>query len=122
MSLEAYRRTQKAAESPRQTEYRIFAKVTGALLDAQRDNAKGTQLVEALDWNRRLWSTLSTDCSMPGNQMPAQLRAQIISLALWVSRYTSEVARGTADIDALIDINKAIMDGLAMQPGQTEDA
>jgi flagellar biosynthesis activator protein FlaF len=117
MSLEAYRRVQKTAESPRETEYRLFARVTAALMDAQRSGASGGPLVEQLDWNRRLWSTLATDCSLPGNQMPPQLRAQIISLSLWVSRYTSDVARGAADIDALIDVNKAIMEGLAMQPG-----
>ena len=44
------------------------------------------------------------------------LRAQIISLGLWVSRHASEVARGDADIDALIDVNRSIMEGLAM-PG-----
>lgn len=117
MSLEAYRRAQKTAESPRETEYRLFARVTTALIDAQTKGVGGSDLVDALDWNRRLWSTLATDCSLPGNQMPQQLRAQIISLSLWVSKYTSDVARGAADIDALIDVNKAIMEGLAMQPG-----
>lgn len=117
MSLEAYRRVQKTAESPRETEYRLFARVTASLIDAQRDRASGPALIEPLDWNRRLWSTLATDCSLPGNQMPQQLRAQIISLSLWVSRYTSDVARGNADIDALIDVNKAIMEGLASMPG-----
>ena len=115
MSLQAYRRIQQVSESPRQTEYRLFAQVTGALIRAQETNATGGALMDALDWNRRLWSTLSTDCGSPNNQLPKELRAQIISLALWVNRYTSEVMRKKADIDALIDVNKAIMEGLAMQ-------
>ncbi|MCH8685093.1 flagellar biosynthesis regulator FlaF [Pedomonas mirosovicensis] len=115
MSLQAYRRIQQVAESPRQTEYRLFAQVTGALIKAQETKATGGALMEALDWNRRLWSTLSTDCGSPENKLPKELRAQIISLGLWVNRYTSEVMRNKADIDALIDVNKAIMEGLAMQ-------
>jgi len=115
MSLQAYRRVQQVAESPRQTEYRLFAQVTGALINAKETQASGGALMEALDWNRRLWSTLSTDCGSPDNALPKELRAQIVSLALWVSRYSSDVMRGKGDIDALIDVNKAIMEGLAMQ-------
>ena len=115
MSLQAYRRVQQVAESPRQTEYRLVAQVTGSLIRAKETEATGGALMDALDWNRRLWSTLSADCSTADNALPKELRAQIIRLALWVSRYTSDVMRGKGDIDALIDVNKAIMDGLAMQ-------
>lgn len=115
MSLQAYRRVQQVAESPRQTEYRLFAQVTGSLIRAKETGATGGALMEALDWNRRLWSTLTTDCSSADNALPKELRAQIISLGLWVSRYTSDVMRAKGDIDALIDVNKAIMEGLAMQ-------
>lgn len=115
MSAEAYRRVQKTAESPRETEYRVFAQVTAALIKARDSQAQGTELVAALDWNRRLWSTLSIDCGLPGNQLPPALRAQIISLSLWVSRYSSDVAQRKGDIGALIDVNKAIMEGLAMR-------
>lgn len=116
MSLEAYRRVQKVAESPREAEYRLFAQVTSALLKAEAEKHSGVILVDTLDWNRRIWSALSTDCATLGNGMPAALRGQIISLALWVSRYSSEVAAGKAGLDALIDVNRAIMDGLAARP------
>lgn len=115
MSLEAYRKAQTVSESAQQTEYRVFGQVTRALIEARDNKAQGADLISALDWNRRLWSTLSTDCGLPGNQLPKELRAQIISLALWVSRYSSEVARGRSDMDALIDVNTSIMEGLAAQ-------
>lgn len=113
MGLEAYQRVQKHAESPRETEYRLFGQVTGALIKARDQGLRGAPLVDALDWNRRLWSTLATDCGLPGNALSRELRAQIISLSLWVSRYSSDVATGRADLDALIDVNRAIMEGLA---------
>jgi len=115
MSLKAYQQAQHAAEPPRETEYRLFAQVTRALIEAGERESRDARLFDALDWNRRLWSTLSSDCGASGNQLPKDLRAQIISIGLWVSRYSSDVARGKADIDALIDINRTIMEGLAAQ-------
>lgn len=34
MSLNAYHQRQMAAESPKETEYRLFGRVTGALIEA----------------------------------------------------------------------------------------
>jgi len=56
---------------------------------------------------------MSADCSLPGNQLPLQLRAQIISLALWVARYSGDVLRDNADLAPLIDVNRSMMEGLA---------
>lgn len=70
-------------------------------------------LAEALDANKRLWNVLSADCATAQNQLPQSLRAQIISLAMWVSKYSGEVMREGAEIDPLIDINRTMMEGLA---------
>ena len=115
MSLETYQKTQTATETPRQTEYRLFAEVTRSLIDAKDCSKLDKKLHEALHWNRQLWSTLATDCAVEGNQLPAQLRAQIVSISIWVGKYSSQVAKGQESLEALIDINKNIMEGLAMQ-------
>jgi flagellar protein FlaF len=113
MSLEAYSRARNVSENPRDTEYRLFAQVTRSLIEAEERGARDKAFFEALDWNRRLWSTLSADCGAKGNRLPKELRAQIISLALWVSRHSSQVALGREDIEPLIDVNRTIMEGLA---------
>jgi len=115
MSLKAYQTTQKASESSSQTEYRLFANVTRALMDVKGLPKLDVKLHEALQWNRELWSTLATDCAVEGNMLPKQLRASIISISIWVGRYSSQVARGEEEIQALIDINRNIMEGLAAQ-------
>jgi len=69
--------------------------------------------IHALDWNRRVWSALATDCSLPENTMPKELRASIISLSLWVSRHSSLVMRKEEEFEPLIEINRMIMQGLA---------
>ena len=120
MSLQAYQRVSQRSESPRQVEYRLFGEVTRALIDAAAlpvDDLSGR--MAALDWNRRLWSTLGADCARDDNGLPPSLRARIISISLWVGRHTSETIRGQASFDDLIDINRIMMQGLA---GQVEAA
>jgi flagellar protein FlaF len=112
MALQAYQRTQRATENPRGAEYRLFGQVTGALMDAQTGGAKGRGLIDAIDWNRRLWSTLAVDCMDDGNKLPNPLRAQIISLSIWVTKYSSQVMQQGASLEPLIDINRTIMQGL----------
>ena len=115
MSLKAYKGAQIATEDPRVTEYRLFGQVTGALLSAKETNAIGTPLVEAVDWNRRLWRTLAADCMDDRNTLTQDVRAKIISLSLWVAKYSRSVTREKAPLDPLIEINRTIMQGL--QPG-----
>jgi flagellar protein FlaF len=112
MTLQAYQKAQAAAENPRNTEYRLFGQVTGALIDASSAGTKGKTLIEALDWNRRLWGTLAVDCIDDANRLPREVRAQIISLSLWVTRYSSQVMQKGASVTPLINVNRTIMQGL----------
>ena len=116
MSFQAYQKAATRSEDPRSTEYRLFAQVTRALMDAsQADKLEIARRAEALDWNRRMWSNFALDCSSEENQLPEQLRASIISLSLFVSKHTSVVMRGEDDFETLIDINRTIMQGLSPQ-------
>jgi flagellar protein FlaF len=112
MSHKAYQNAQRITEDPRSTEYRLFGQVTGALITAQRSGARGGPLVDAIDWNKRLWRTLAADCMDDRNQLPRDVRAKIISLSLWVRKYSKEVTREGASMDPLIEINRTIMQGL----------
>lgn len=122
MSYQVYQRAQTSSESPSQIEYRLFAQVTNALVDVKDKPVREAETIAALDWNRRMWSVYSSDCGAKGNQLPDQLRAGIISLAIWVSKHTSLVMRGKESIDALININKTVMEGLADQAKLQENA
>lgn len=119
MSLQAYQQAATRAESPREMEYRLFAQVTRALLEAAAlDPSEVARRADALDWNRRVWATLGADCSHPDNQLPPQLRASFISLSIWVNKHTSLVIRNKEEIEPLIEVNRMIMQGLSAQAGQ----
>ncbi len=113
MSIKAYQRAATQAETPRELEYRAFGQVTAELVRIKQEQSSAGGLADALAGNRRLWSMLSADCALPENRLPLTLRGQIISLALWVVRYSGEVLRDGADIEPLIDINRTMMEGLA---------
>jgi flagellar protein FlaF len=113
MSLQAYQQAATRAETPRETEYRLFAQVTLALMDAAKCEPTDIRgRIDALDWNRRVWSTLGTACADPDNALPQELRASIISLSIWVGKHTSEVIRRQEEIEPLIEVNRMVMQGL----------
>jgi len=114
MSLRAYQQVARRAESPRDAEYRLFAEVTRALIDLKgtpREEVR--KWMDVLDWNRQVWATLARDCARDSNTLPEPTRAQIISIAMWVRRHTSAVMRREDDVDALVDVNRAMMQGLS---------
>lgn len=116
MSLTAYQNTLRATEHPRDVEYRLFGQVTRALLEASPLPRTDPKKIEAIDWNRRVWSTLAGDCMSDANAMPQKIRAGIISLSLFVARYSSQVMTNAMPIEPLIEINRTIMQGLAARP------
>lgn len=114
MSYQAYKTASSRVEDSRSTEYRLLGEVTRALIQAsQTASHEIGKRADALDWNRRIWSSFAADCGSEGNQLPQSLRAGIISLSIFVSKETSAVLRGESDFEALIDINRTIMQGLA---------
>lgn len=121
MSIQAYQTAAAKTEGPRQTEYRAFAMATRGLIDAAAlPETEIGRRGEALSKNRQLWSLLATDCGAEGNTLPKPMRAQIISLSMFVDRHSSHVLREGASFDILIDINRTIMQGLA--PAQASSA
>lgn len=113
MSLAAYRRTQSMAEHPRATESRLIAEITREMASAWEAGSRGAALMPALHRNREMWSTFSAACATRGNALPHPLRASLVSLALWVDRHTSEVVAGREPIDALVEVNRELLDGLS---------
>ncbi len=117
MSLQNYQTAQLKTEGPRDTEYRLFALVTRDLMAAGADEKFNPAFYKAVDWNRRLWLTLQSDLSTMENALPDSLKAQLISLAIWVDRHSSKVLRGEADVGPLIKVNRTIMEGLDSKGG-----
>ena len=109
MSVAAYQKANQNTESPRLTEYRAFAIFTRAMEEADRDEDTMAR-IRAVANNRRLWLTLQTDLLSEDNKLPDDLRGRLLSIALWVGRYSLKAMKGEAAVSPLV--NKQIMDGM----------
>jgi flagellar protein FlaF len=111
--LDAYRRNQLNAEHPRSMERRLLAEITSEMISAADQGLSGSALMPSLHRNRELWSVWSATCLDNDNALPPEIRATIVSLALWVGRFTSEVVAGREEIEPLVSVNRSIISALA---------
>lgn len=115
MTINAYQAARSRAETPRAAELRLMREITGEMLTAHEAGLKGALLMPSLYRNREMWTAFVTDCGARGNNLPVELRAKIISLGLWVDRFTSDVVAGRESILELVQVNRTIMEGLGFQ-------
>jgi len=102
-----------AVRTARGSEYAIFARVTHTLRAVQAAGAADyARLAAAVSENQRLWSALAEDLMSDQNQLPAELRGSLISLAGFVRRHSLAVLGGKGSVEVLVDINTSIMKGL----------
>ena len=111
MSVAAYQKANQNTESPRLTEYRAFAIFTRAMEEADRDEDTMAR-IRAVAGCWRLWLTLQTDLLSEDNKLPDDLRGRLLSIALWVGRYSLKAMKGEAEVSPLVTVNKQIMDGM----------
>jgi len=115
----AYAQRATPARSLRSIEYELFAQITQRLRTAWANREQDFPgLVGALADNRKLWSTLAADVAAPGNALPDLLRARLFYLYEFTERHSRRVLDDKAGVDALIEINTAIMRGLRGDGGE----
>lgn len=98
----------RAARDPREQEADVFRRVTGGLRAAS--GLDGPARVRAVADNRRLWLAVESALAHPSNQLPATVRAGLISLGRAVQR---EMEQGEPDFAFLIEVNEQVAAGLA---------
>lgn len=112
MSANPYTNAVEATETPRQREYRLLARANRQLADTKgkRDIAA---LLKAVMYNRQIWNTFLIDLTDENNQLPKELKGALISLGIWVEKFSDKVTNGEESVDDLIEVNRSIMEGLA---------
>lgn len=123
MSVNAYRRVMRETVTPRESEKQILTRLTSALESHQRAYSDADALVrlqtlggglrQALSENLKFWTTVRLDLMSPENTFAAALRADLISLSVFVEKTTATVMGGGSGLSALISTNHAIIAGLS---------
>ncbi len=113
--LQTYAPTSAPIRTERSVEHQLFTEITARLTKAAGDETpqRARKVAEALHENRTLWHTIATSVADPENQLPDTLRARLFYLAEFSDTHSRAVLEGRGDIGVLIDINRAVMDGLS---------
>ncbi|HUA56562.1 MAG TPA: flagellar biosynthesis regulator FlaF [Candidatus Sulfotelmatobacter sp.] len=114
--LAAYAKTNSVVRTPREQERDVIALVTQRLRASQASKDDAILLARAISDNTTVWYILISDLSSDGNQLPIELRAQIVSVGLAVIRECEKLNKSDVDLDFLIAVNQAIIDGLSGTP------
>jgi flagellar protein FlaF len=103
-------------ESPkeaREQERTALERTIAMLRDAEQKGPGSREAVEALFYVRKLWGIFIEDLAQSDNGLPPKLRADLVSIGLWVMRETEEIRQGRSkNFAALIEVSQTISEGL----------
>ena len=83
------------------------------LMLARDEQGYTREAIEALFYTRRVWIRLIEDLKQPENQLDAELRANLISIAIWILKECDRIRkRQSINFQGIIDVTTIIRDGL----------
>ena len=112
----AYARTAQRSSSPRDIEAQTLLMAARKLVEVQTDcNSADKRFHAALLFNRRLWTIFMSAAESNDNPQPAEIRQNIINIAMFVMQRTVELQSNPTPekLQSLININSNIAAGLA---------
>jgi flagellar protein FlaF len=109
-----------SGDDPRSTEAWALGEASRRLALAARMNDQGEALREALRLNQRLWSIFQAALSEPDCPLPKDVRDNVLALSIMVDRHSMDrlIDLDGSKIGPILDINRAIAEGLAAKPAQ----
>lgn len=113
LQTNGYMAATRSTGMPRDIEYQVFCKVTGAINKAASAVPLDFSiLAAALNENLVLWRTIALDVVDDDNGLPNSLRAQLFYLYEFTQAQTGKILRGQSDVSSLIEVNTSIIRGL----------
>jgi flagellar biosynthesis activator protein FlaF len=125
MSIHKYQAAHVETASPLSVEVMAFNRVTAALEQCAHASAKGrpadatqriqqhVRLCDAVYQNSRLWIAILDDLISPENRLAQDMKQRLASLGATSLTHGRKILAGQATPQLLIDINRAILTGLA---------
>lgn len=94
-------------------ERQLLTRSIDLLIDARAAGTDSMESIEAIHFLNRVWTSLIEDLGSPENALPRELRANLISIGLWLLREAEDVRQGRSDnFDGLIEVSQIIRDGI----------
>ncbi len=123
----AYDSGARTTSSGRELEAAALSRTARALEDCQRawdSPGRDEQLPRALRQNQRLWTFFQAELASAECALPRELRVNLLQLSRFVDQRTfALLAEPSRDgLQALIDINRRIAEGLSERPQAADPA
>ena len=94
-------------------ERQLLTRSIDLLTSAAASGRDSQEAVEALHFTNRVWTTFVEDLGSADNALPKELRANLISIGLWLLREAEDIRQGRADnFEGLIEVSQIIRDGI----------
>jgi flagellar protein FlaF len=102
-----------AVADARDRERQLLDRSIDLLIAARERGAPSVQSVEAIHFLNRVWTNFIDDLGSSENELPKELRANLISIGLWLLREAESVRQGESqNFDGLIEVSQIIRDGI----------
>ena len=120
---DAYNRSQSVTLPPREIEAIAFSKAAHALDRVRKTASDHASRVSALTFNQMLWTLVQASVVEQSCDIPTELKANILSLSIFVDKKTFKaiVDPKSQDLDILIRIDKAMASGLLLSSASLEE-
>lgn len=84
------------------------------MLSAIKDKENyGREAIDAIFYTRRVWVRFIEDLKQPDNELGVELRASLISIAMWILKECERIRkRQSTNYQGIIDVTTIIRDGL----------
>lgn len=97
----------------RDRERQLLSRSIEMLVKAAEAGPRSSAAIDALNFANKVWTTLLDDLGNPENALPKELRANLISIGLWVLREAEDIRQGRSDsFEGLIEVSQIIRDGI----------
>lgn len=97
----------------RDRERQLLTRSIDLLAKARDKGPHSVQAAEAVHFLTRIWTVFIQDLGSAENELPGELRANLISIGLWLLREAEQVRQGSSDnFEGLIEVSQIIRDGI----------
>ncbi|MBI1619729.1 flagellar biosynthesis regulator FlaF [Aquamicrobium zhengzhouense] len=94
-------------------ERQILTRSIDMLIAAKEKGPLSIEAVQAIHFLNRVWTTFIEDLGSEENGLPQELRANLISIGLWLLREAEEIRQGrSSNFEGLIEVSQIIRDGI----------
>jgi flagellar protein FlaF len=94
-------------------ERQLLTRSIDLLVAAKAKGPSSIESTQAIYFLTRVWTTFVEDLGSAENELPQELRANLISIGLWLLREAEEVRQGRSEnFEGLIEVSQIIRDGI----------